>query len=67
MPKKGETNNPGGRPKKDPADKYETKARKFGRVGEEEWQELHVAAKSAKKTFTQWALEILLRAARRKR
>ena len=38
----------------------------FGRVAEEDWRELKEAAEKAGKPFSEWALEILMRAARRK-
>ncbi len=41
------------------------KARQLGRVPDAEWLELQSAAKASGKPFTQWALAILLRAARR--
>lgn len=62
MPKK----RPVGRPAKPKREKYRTPQRQFGRVADETWQELKDAATNAGKPFTQWALEILLRAARRK-
>ncbi len=66
MPKKGETNNPNGRPKKQVDEKYITPKRQLGRVDDETWDELKSAAERSGKSFTQWAMEILLRAARRK-
>lgn len=36
------------------------------RIGDSEWAELLAAAKRAGKSFTEWALDILLRAARKK-
>jgi len=65
MSKKGHTNNPGGRPTKDPEDKVLTPARQLGRVSDEDWAILQGAAASSGKSFTKWALEILLRAAKR--
>lgn len=67
MSKKGHTNNPEGRPPKKPGESIRQPARQFGRVSEDEWTELQSAAKSSGKSFTKWALEILLRAARRLR
>ena len=43
------------------------KARQLGRVSDAEWAELQHAAEESGKSFTQWALAILLKAARRKR
>jgi len=43
------------------------KARQLGRVSDSEWAELQQAAEESGKSFTQWALAILLKAARRKR
>lgn len=40
-------------------------ARQLGRVSDEDWQRLQAAAKSSGKSFTAWALEILLRRAKR--
>lgn len=37
----------------------------FGRVPQLEWDELKAASRAAGKTFTAWALEILLKAARK--
>jgi len=56
----------GGRPPKPPGEKYRTPARQLGRVADEDWELLQRAAKeSGKPSFTAWAVEILLRAARR--
>lgn len=54
-----------GRPPKKPEDRYKTPARQLGRVSDSDWQELQQAAERSGKTFTAWAVEILLRAARR--
>lgn len=54
-----------GRPEKSPGDKYETPARQLGRVSDADWDALRAAAECAGKTFTQWAVAILLRAAKR--
>lgn len=55
-----------GRPAKPPGEKYETPGRRLGRVAEDEWAEMQAAADAAEKSFTEWAVAILLRAARRK-
>lgn len=65
MSKKGHTNNPGGRPLKRPEDKIQKPVRQLGRIDEVEWAALQIAAEHSGKSFTQWALEILLRAAKR--
>lgn len=52
--------NKGGRP----ATGHE-KPRILGRVAQPEWDEVKSAAERSGKSFTQWAMEILLRAARR--
>tara|TARA_R110000868_G_scaffold7443_2_gene40418 strand:+ start:71 stop:280 length:210 start_codon:yes stop_codon:yes gene_type:complete len=39
-------------------------ARQLGRVSDEDWETLKQAAKTSGKTFTQWAVEVLLKAAR---
>ena len=39
--------------------------RQLGRVPDGDWQEVKAAADRSGKTFTQWAIEILLRAAKR--
>lgn len=57
--------NKGGRPRKAASEKVRTPARQLGRVDEEAWQELQEAAKKEGKTFTEWAVAILLHAARR--
>lgn len=54
-----------GRPPKLPGEKFKTTQRQFGRVDDAEWELLQEAAKAAGKPFTQWAKEILLRAAAR--
>lgn len=40
-------------------------ARQLGRVSDSDWQTLKEAAEARGKTFTEWALEILLKAAKR--
>lgn len=40
--------------------------RQLGRVPDDVWSELQAAAKKADKPFQTWAVEILLKAARRK-
>lgn len=37
----------------------------FGRVSNEDWETLQAAAQLSGKKFTRWAMEILLRAAKR--
>lgn len=54
-----------GRPPKPEGEKYLTPARQLGRVSDEDWQLLQDAAQKAGKPFTRWAVEILLRNARR--
>jgi hypothetical protein len=54
-----------GRPAKPPGEKYETPGRRLGRVSDEEWETLQRAAESSGKNFTEWAVSILLRAAKR--
>ncbi|GDY10818.1 hypothetical protein LBMAG52_43060 [Planctomycetia bacterium] len=54
-----------GRPAKPPGEKYATPARQLGRVSEEDWQTLQGAALSQGKSFTAWAVAVLLRAAKR--
>lgn len=39
-------------------------ARQLGRVSDEDWKMLKQAAKTSGKTFTQWAVEVLLNAAK---
>jgi hypothetical protein len=41
-------------------------ARQLGRVSDEDWETLKNAAERSGKTFTQWAVALLLKAARRK-
>lgn len=53
-----------GRPPKPANEKYKTTARQIGRISEREWEELQSAAKREGKTFTAWAKDILLIAAR---
>lgn len=64
MPKKGQTNNPHGRPKLAQR-KVLDRARQIGRVSDEDWAVLKSAAEKTGKPFTRWALEILLKAARK--
>ena len=54
-----------GRPPKPPDEKYLTPARQIGRVADEDWEILQRAARASGKPFTTWAIEILLRNARR--
>lgn len=54
-----------GRPPKKAGEHVRTPARILGRVDDETWNELQAAANRAGKSFTQWAVEILTRAARR--
>jgi hypothetical protein len=42
-------------------------ARQLGRVSDEDWETLKAAAERAGLTFTQWAVAILLRAAKRQK
>lgn len=55
-----------GRPAKPPGEKYQTPGRRLGRVADDEWAEMQAAAEATGKSFTEWAVVILLRAARRK-
>ena len=59
--------NKGGRPRKAVEDRYTTPQRQLGRVDDETWQTLREAAQRAGKPFSQWAVEILLRAAKRQK
>ncbi|MEO2017296.1 MAG: hypothetical protein ABGZ53_23310 [Fuerstiella sp.] len=54
-----------GRPPKPPGEKYTTPQRQLGRVTDDDWDLLLTAAREAGKPFTQWAVQILLRNARR--
>lgn len=65
MPKKGDTNNPHGRPPLPEGERKDVVIQ-LGRATAGERDELKSAAERSGKSFTQWALEILLRAARRK-
>jgi len=67
MSKKGHTNNPGGRPLKKPEEKVQAPPRMFGRVSDEDWDLVTGAAAAAGKSFTRWALDILIRAAKRQK
>lgn len=51
-----------GRP---PIDRDWHPQRQLGRVSDDEWNKLKQAAEQSGKTFTKWALDILLRAARK--
>lgn len=42
-------------------------ARQLGRVSDEDWSEIQDGAKRAGKKFSQWAVPILLKAARKNR
>lgn len=53
------------RPTKTPEEKYRTPARQLGRVDSETWENLQAAAEKEGKTFTQWALEILKKRAKK--
>lgn len=50
-----------------PPEGGKTPPRQLGRVSEDDWQQLQDAAKASRKTFTEWAVAILLRAAKRQR
>jgi hypothetical protein len=65
MVKKKNASNRGGRPPKPPGKKYLTPARQLGRVCDEDWELLQTAAAKTGKSFTGWAVEILLRNAKR--
>ncbi|HEY4258596.1 MAG TPA: hypothetical protein VGM98_00490, partial [Schlesneria sp.] len=53
---------PGSGPKpKRPEERHTTKARQLGRVSDESWERLQSMAKASGKSFTQWAVEKLLR------
>ena len=54
-----------GRPATDRGAYNPNPARQLGRVSDEDWQTLKDAAKKAGVPFTQWALSILLRNAKR--
>jgi hypothetical protein len=54
-----------GRPPKPEGEKFKTPQRQLGRVSEENWETLKAAAEKAGVPFTQWALAILLRNAKR--
>lgn len=56
---------PIGRPPKKAGEHIRTPARILGRVDDETWVQLQAAAKRSGKTFTQWAVDILKRAAKR--
>ena len=64
MSKKGHTNNPHGRPPL-AVRKVLDKSRMLGRVPDLEWAELKAAAEKSGKSFTQWALAILRKSARK--
>ncbi len=53
------------RPPKPEGEKYRTPQRQLGRVSDEDWEMLKAAAEKAGVPFTQWALPILLRNAKR--
>lgn len=62
-----EEKNKGGRPKKAPGESIISPVRVFGRVSAADWKELQDAAKRVGKSFTKWALDHLLKIARRGR
>lgn len=64
MAKKKETR---GRPPTERGAYNPNPARQLGRVSDEDWTTLQEAARLSGKKFTQWAVGILLRAARRKK
>jgi uncharacterized protein (DUF1778 family) len=55
-----------GRPRKPKGEKYATPAMQIGRVPVEQQAILRAAARRAGKTFTAWAVEILLREAEKR-
>lgn len=54
-----------GRPAKPPGERYKTPPRQLGRVSDADWQTLQHAAEASGKSFTDWAVTVLLRAAKR--
>lgn len=62
MAKDSEEKRPVGRPPQGGP----TPQRQFGRVNDADWATLQAAAKRAGKSFTAWALDILLKAAKKR-
>ena len=54
-----------GRPPKLPSERYSTPARQIGRVKESVWAVILEAIKTTGKTKTEWAVQVLLREARK--
>jgi hypothetical protein len=54
-----------GRPRKEAEDRFQTPARQFGRISDDDWNELKAAADAAGQSMVEWALPALLRKARR--
>jgi predicted HicB family RNase H-like nuclease len=54
-----------GRNKKAPGEAQHTPIRKLGRVDDETWETLRLAAKKQGMTFTKWAVQVLLKAAKK--
>lgn len=55
------------RPPKPEGEKYVTPARQFGRVGEDDWNEIKEAVEAAESSLVAWALPTLLAKARREK
>jgi hypothetical protein len=54
-----------GRPRKETEDRFKTPARQFGRISDDDWNELKAAADAAGQSMVEWCLLTLLRKARR--
>lgn len=54
-----------GRPPKPKGEKFQTPPRSLGRVSDEDWETIQAGARESGETFTKWATEVLLRAAKR--
>jgi len=54
-----------GRPPKKPEDRYATPARQIGRVSNEDWNTILRAVELTGQTKTEWAVSVLLKAARK--
>lgn len=63
MPKKKRV----GRPRKPKGEKYETPKRWLGRVDAETWELLQSAAQASEQSFTAWAVDGLVKLAKRQR
>lgn len=55
------------RPRKPESEKYQTQARQFGRISDQDWQEIKEACEASQQSLVEWGLPALLVKARREK